>query len=106
MAAVRLKIQGGPFDGGAVEVPRRTPPGLLLSLTSDDVTASYRITGTASGVCVVLFEEPSEDPSAPKDQACSTASTLPAGSRNHAMSGPRPSPRTMPRSSDGNSASL
>ena len=101
MAPVRLTIQGGPFDGGAVEVPRRTPPGLRLSLTSDDVTASYRITGTPDGTCVVLFEE-----QPPQDQTCSTASTLPAGSRNHAMSGPRPSPRTMPRSSEGNSASL
>lgn len=97
MAPVRLTIHGGPFDGGAVEVPRRTPPGLRLRLTSDDVTASYLITGT----CVVLFEE-----QPPQDQTCSTASTLPAGSRNHAMSGPRPSPRTMPRSSEGNSASL
>ena len=105
MAAVRLTIQGGPFDGGAVEVPRRTPPGLRLSLTSDDVTASYRITAASGGTCVVLFEEPSKEPAA-ADQPCSTAITLPAGSRNHAMSGPRPLPRTMPRSSDGNSSSL
>ncbi|MDF2509869.1 MAG: hypothetical protein K0Q52_3728 [Microbacterium sp.] len=39
-------------------------------------------------------------------QACMTASTFPAGSRNHAMSGPCPLPRTMPRESEGNSSSL
>lgn len=96
-------IRGGPFDGAALEVPRRTPPGLRLSLCHDDTTAVYRIIGTRGGGREVVFEE---ETSTPLAQPASTASTLPAGSRNQAMSGPRPSPRTMPRASEGNSSSV
>lgn len=41
---ISVALIGGPFDGGTLEVPRRTPAGLLLTLNDGPLTGDYRLT--------------------------------------------------------------
>lgn len=53
-------ILGGPFNGGAIDVPRRTPPGLLMTLASDRVSAEYRL-ALVDGVVTAVPSDLVED---------------------------------------------
>lgn len=48
-----IRISGGPFDGGTIEAPRRTRPGLSLVLVSDDARGEYLLTARDGGVAAV-----------------------------------------------------
>lgn len=40
-ALMRIPIVDGPFEGGSIEAPRRTPEGLRLQLRSGELIAEY-----------------------------------------------------------------
>lgn len=67
-----IAIQGGPFHGETIQAPRRTTPGLRLTLQNGSTEAEYRLERVGNRVVAAFVETlgercPARDPAAAPD---------------------------------------